>query len=101
MEAARQEWESHRETIRVLSRVCGISLSELARRMSMSRQTMNGRINGHTELPPWELAGFAVALDVPVEVLYMHPHQAVQWVLDNRPSNLRNTCYAQIALFAA
>ena len=71
-----------------------VSLSELSRRMGMTRQTMNGRMNGSTELHAYELAGFAVALDVPTEVLYLTTEQAVRWLLDHRPGNLRNTWFA-------
>ena len=90
MNEARQQWDVHRKTIAAIANVYGLSRKALGERMGL---TLSNRLNGAKPIEPWELAGFAAALDVPVDVLGMDPYEAVKWVIDNRPGNLRNTCY--------
>lgn len=101
METARQKWERRRETIKLLADYLGFKTAELARRMEMNRSTMTGRLNGSTQVEPWELAGFAAVFGVPVEVLEMDPEDAIRWVLDNPSGIIRNRCYAEETLQAA
>jgi len=41
-------------------------------------------------LAGWELAGIAVMMDVPRDVLDLNPKEAILWALDNRDDLLRN-----------
>ena len=98
MEAARQQWAQHGETVATLARFLNWTTSALADQMGMTRPTITSRLKGHTKMEPWELPGFAAVLGVPVEVLNMAPNEAVRWVLDNGSPTVRNRCYAVSAL---
>ena len=101
MAEARERWDLHRKTIDAIANVYGLSRKQLGLRMGLGAMTVSNRLNGIKPIEPWELAGFAVALEVPVSVLAMEPYEAVKWVIDNRPGNLRNRCYATSTLAAA
>ena len=101
MTEARERWDGHRQTILAVANLYGMSRKALAEEMGLSQMTISNRLNGVKPIEPWELAGFAVVLDVPVDVLDMDPYEAVKWVIDNRRGNLRNRCYALTAQLAA
>ena len=94
MAEAREQWDTHRKTIDAIINLYGISRKQLASRMGLGAMTLSNRLNGLKPIDPWELAGFAVALEVPREVLDMQPSEAMHWVIEHRPANLRNRCYA-------
>ena len=97
MEAARLEWSQRRETVEMVARIRRISDSELARRVDMTPQALNARLLGRTNIQQWELIGFALALEVPIEVLYMQVSEAMHWVADH----IRNTCFPGMGFRAA
>lgn len=104
MEDARQRWDRRRETIDYVARIVGITHTRLAELMGMSRQTMSGRLTGLTKIEPWEMAGFAVVLGVPVEVLEMTPKKALEWIAANGSEEmltLRSRCTSLSPLVAA
>jgi DNA-binding XRE family transcriptional regulator len=88
---ARQHWSARRLTVRQLTRLIGVRQTEIADALGMSRQTFNGRMTGATNLEPWELAGIAAMLGVPVHVLEMEPNDAIRWILDHPEVSKRMT----------
>ncbi len=54
----------------------------------VKRQTVNSWANGRTRIPVEIEGGLATLFDMPREVLYLSPDEAIRWVLDH-PSDLR------------
>lgn len=61
----------------------GISDTDLAGYLGMSRQTLANKLKGATPLTARELAGFAAFFCVPIPVLYSGPTETIRWVLDH------------------
>ena len=93
MKDARQQWDQHRRTVAKVAQFLDVNTTQLAIKMGMKRSTVTGRLTGTTELPPWELPGFATALGVPAEVLDLDPNEAVRWLLDH-PGKAQNIRFA-------
>ena len=92
MQAARKEWDQHRQTVNLLMINLGFNRTQLAEKMGMKRPTLNNRLDGHTPFTQPELVGVGVALGLPTEVLEKPARDALRWVLDNRPAIIRNRC---------
>lgn len=99
---SRIRWNNRRHTIAGLARVEGIHDANLARLMGMSRQKLSTRLSGQSMIPPWELDGFAVVLEVEREVLDMEPAEALAWIASRKPELVaRSRCFAQNVLVEA
>ena len=83
VDGVREHWTGRRATVRQLAKLLDVPQADLAKGLKMSRQSFNGRMNGATTLQPWELAGIAAMLGVPVSVLDLEPVAATQWVVDH------------------
>lgn len=79
----REHWTGRRATVRQLAKLLDVPQADLAKGLKMSRQSFNGRMTGATTLQPWELAGIAAMLGVPVAVLDLDPVEATRWVVDH------------------
>ena len=90
IEEVKVHWTTRWATVRQLAHLFGVSQSDIANALGMSRQSLNGRITGSAMFQPWELAGIAVMMDVPRDVLDLNPKEAILWALDNRDDLLRN-----------
>lgn len=88
-------------TIRRLMNYFGISMTELVEVLGVGRQTAYNRMSGSSSFRQEDLAGLAAFFEVPVAVLQGPPDDAVRYVLDHPPVNLRNRCYAMSSLQAA
>jgi hypothetical protein len=84
VQEAKARWMTHGVTVRHVGHLFKVTQSDMALALGISRQSFNGRIMGGIAFQPWELAGIAVLLDIPREVLDLEPIEAVKWVLDNR-----------------
>lgn len=60
----------------------------LAAALGVTPTSVSARLNGSTVIKQEELAALGVLFDVPVEVFYLEPDQALRWVLDH-PSDQR------------
>lgn len=65
-----------------------ITDAELAERLHTSRQTINSRRKGRVAMTAEDLGELAQVLDVDVRLFFGSPHQAVQWLVENRPEAL-------------
>jgi hypothetical protein len=90
IEEAKVHWTTRWATVRQLAHLFGITQSDIANALGMSRQSLSGRITGSAMFQPWELAGIAVMMDVPRDVLDLNPKEAILWAFDNHPERLRN-----------
>lgn len=80
--------EQHQNTdwADVLDRILatmGISIAQLATGLGVTRQTANSRAKGRPSID--KIAEIADLLDVPLQVFFGHPRDAVAWLLENRP----------------
>ena len=89
------------KTVRRLMNYFGMSVAELAAVMDSTRQTAYNRLNGTSSFRQEDLAGLSALFGVPIEMLMRGPDDAIRWVLDNPPENLRNRCYPMTAQVAA
>ena len=84
MSETRDRWVRVPSIIRRLKRLYGVTDLQLAEALGLTRQTVQGRLSGSTQITPWELAGFAAYFGVPVEVLMTaSADDVLRWILDH------------------
>ena len=95
MNGVRGQWANVVPSLRALKRHCGVTDQDIAEVLGLTRQTVQNRFAGKTAIAPWELAGLAAFFDIPEEILFDGPDEAIRFVLDH-PSDvrLRNRCFA-------
>lgn len=68
-----------------LMRLTGVGDGELAERIQISRQAVyNRRVRGAT-MSAVEVGRIAAIFEVPIELFYGSPRQAIDWLLEHRP----------------
>jgi transcriptional regulator with XRE-family HTH domain len=99
MDQAHAEWQERHLTLVPIMKLLNLSQRELADRMGHNEMWLSNRVKGRHQIHPWEMVGFAIALDIPVEILYMSPAEAVKALVTAYPERLspkiRNTCSSQ------
>lgn len=94
--AAREAHQRVPAVMRRLMKHLDLTDSDIGEALDVKRQTVNSWANGRTKIPAEIEEGFAALFDVPREVLYLSPDEAIRWVLDH-PSDLRilrKRCFA-------
>lgn len=91
------------EILDALRRYRGLTISELARRLDMTRQTVSQKVLGDARITLHEVKTFAAALEVdPAVFLLDSADDAVRWVLDHPQEVTRRSSWIGAArLFLA
>lgn len=86
--AAKEARQQVPAVLRRLMRYYDLTDGDIAAAFGVSRQTVNAWANARTRIPEEYETGLAAYFEVPKEVLYSTPDEALRWVLDH-PSDLR------------
>lgn len=65
-----------------LKRYSGLTDDQIAERTGISRQTVNKRLSGYTRIGLEDLEALAAAFEVPRDIFFMPPNDAIRWVMD-------------------